>query len=484
MSSAFAQVSVGDFHLSAHRILWMLFLELVDKGQPFDEMQVISILEQRQLLEQVGGSAYLFDCQMQGEHHDTQLITTPDTMMRTHAAAVINAARLRRYQLVGTALVKDSLAPRAAHELLQLKYTELFDKLGKGYDLDGNLTPVLPCAIKRRADIIRLDQVVAKEVEWLWHPFVPLGMLCMFSGDSGVGKTYLLLAFIALLTRGKLPGGQTCEPCDVLYLTLENSPEFLLRPRFDKLGGDATRFHLLRGSITGPDSDDDAQRGRICLDDVALLAEALERTKAKLVVIDPVQSFLGTEVDAYRANETRPILDGLTRLAERYNCAIAILRHLSKTAGGKPIYRGLGSIDFTAAARSEMVLEFVPNHPRKLRAMAHLLTNIGPIGASVGFSIDVRGDFFWEDAANITVEELLASHDAEEGSALREAVDYLREALAAGPRNSKEVTAEASELGITKRTLARARRQLKVKSSKSPEVDGEWSIQLPGKEGE
>jgi hypothetical protein len=156
-----------------------------------------------------------------------------------------------------------------------------------------------------------------------------------------------------------------------------------------------------------------------------------------------------------------------------------LLRHLTKGTS-KALYRGMMSIDFTAAVRSEMILGFVPNHPQRQRAIAHLKSNIGPMGASVAFNIDISGKFYWEPGDDVSVDELLSVPDPQEGSALREAVDYLREALASGPRNSKEVISEASGLGISKRTLIRARLKLKIKSRKSPEADGSWRIQLPG----
>jgi hypothetical protein len=475
LSGAFAQISVGDFYLSAHRILFSLFLELAERGQAFDDPFIASLLEERQQLDLVGGAPYLFDCQRQ--NGDCPLITSPDSIMRSHAAAVINAARLRRYQRVSEALAKDVTRPRAEHEGLQLKYSELFDSLAKGYDLDGNLTPVMPRSLARRADIVRLDRVEAKQVEWLWEPYLPLDMLSMFSSDPGVGKTYVAMAIAAGLSKGRLPGGKLLpEALDTLYLTVENSAEYVLRQRFNLLGGDPRRFHVLRGSITGDDAD--GQRGGIVLSDIALLSEALEYTKAKLVVIDPIQSYLGADVNAFVSNETRPILDGLSRLAEKYHCAILLLRHLTKGTS-KALYRGQMSIDFTAATRSEMVLGFVPNHPRRQRAIAHLKSNIGPMGASVPFNIDAFGKFYWEEGDDVTVDELLSAPDPEEGSALREAVDYLREALAAGSRDSKEVIAEASGTGISSRTLRRARAKLNIKPFKSPEQDGSWRIRLP-----
>ena len=115
------------------------------------------------------------------------------------------------------------------------------------------------------------------------------------------------------------------------------------------------------------------------LSDVPVLDAALEATQAKLMVIDPIQSYLGAGIDLHRSNETRPVLDGLAKLAEKHRCAVLLLRHLSKQSGGKAIHRGLGSIDLTGAVRSELLAGSLPDDPTA-RALVHVKSNIGAIG--------------------------------------------------------------------------------------------------------
>jgi RecA-family ATPase len=102
----------------------------------------------------------------------------------------------------------------------------------------------------RHPELLKLSDVQARSVDWLWQPYLALGMLGMLSGDPGAGKTFISLAIAAALTVGRAPySGEPCRPADVLYLSVENSPEYVLRPRFDLLEGDSSRFHILRGSI-------------------------------------------------------------------------------------------------------------------------------------------------------------------------------------------------------------------------------------------
>lgn len=206
--------------------------------------------------------------------------------------------------------------------------------------------------------------------------------------DPGAGKTYLSLAFAAPLTVGKIPyTGKPCEPLHVLYLSTENSPEYVLRARFDALGGDATRFHVLQGVVTG---DGPKRRSEsVRLSDIPILEAAVKEKKARLMIVDPIQSYLGGEVDLHRSNETRPILDALATLAQRNRLCILILRHMAKSTTGHAIHRGLGSVDFTAATRTELHV----GRRDQERAMVHVKNNIGELGKSIGFEIGGDGAF-------------------------------------------------------------------------------------------
>jgi hypothetical protein len=149
-------------------------------------------------------------------------------------------------------------------------------------------------------------------------------------------------------------------------------------------------------------NDGEEQRGAITLHDVTLLDETIAKTHARLVIVDPIQSYFGARVDLHRSNETRPLLDGLAKLAEKHDCAILLLRHISKQSGGKAIHRGLGSIDLTGAVRSELLAGSLPDDPGS-RALVHIKSNIGPCGPSIGYEIDEEGKFRWlEDHGDLT----------------------------------------------------------------------------------
>jgi hypothetical protein len=319
--------------------------------------------------------------------------------------------------------------------------------------------------------------VEAKEVDWLWKPYLANGMLAMLSGDPGAGKTYIALAIAASITAGRVPcTGEHREPADVLYLSEENSPEHVLRPRFDSLGGDPSRFHILRGSVTG--NGKRTERGGVRLSDVQLLSDALQRTNARLVIVDPIQSYLGAEVDAHRSNETRPVMDGLSRLAEEFDCCILLVRHLSKAQTGKAIHRGLGSIDLSGAVRTELLVGCSPDEPAQ-RALVQVKSNLGQFGPSLGYVIEADGTFRWTGESQLTASTILAPElNGEEPGARADAKEFLLSVLAQGPRPAKDVMAEAGQEGISERTLKRAKKELNVRSDK-PQMNGGWEWSLP-----
>jgi hypothetical protein len=192
---------------------------------------------------------------------------------------------------------------------------------------------------------IRMADVEPEPVEWLWHPYIPLGKLTSVEGDPGVGKSWLTMALGAQVSRGaKLPGAsRIAEPGAVLLLTAEDGPGDTLRPRLDTLGADVSRIH----AITEPLA--------FTPEGTARLKAEITRLGAVLVIIDPIVAYLPDRTDMNNASAVRPVLARLARVAEETGAAILFVRHLSKGAKDKPMYRGLGSIDFTATCRSVLM---------------------------------------------------------------------------------------------------------------------------------
>ncbi|MFZ0273956.1 MAG: AAA family ATPase [Acidobacteriaceae bacterium] len=326
-----------------------------------------------------------------------------------------------------------------------------------------------------KPDLVCLADVEARAVDWLWEPLIPKGMLSMLSGDPGAGKSFIALALAADLSHGKLRDGRTVGPASTLYLSAENPIAQSIRPRFDELGGDAAHFHVLKGTLNSADGEE--QHGGITLADISTLEAAISQTDARLVIVDPIQSYLGANVDLHRSNETRPVMDGLSKMAESCGCAILLLRHLSKQSGGKAIFRGLGSIDLTGAVRSEMLVGSLPDDP-DARALVHVKSNVGPFSRALGYTIDGDGHFMWTGESRITAADLLAAPAGPADHKLAEASQWLAELLKQGSLEQKEVREQANGAGIAYATLRRAKNTLRVHSYKAT-MTGPWLWALP-----
>lgn len=194
-------------------------------------------------------------------------------------------------------------------------------------------------------ELIYMDTIRATEMKWLWYPYIPFGKITVIQGDPGEGKTTLILNVAALLTHGMFPQSQEkCEPMNVIYQTAEDGLSDTVKPRLLSAGADCSHIIVINES-----------ERNVTMSDKRLEA-AIAHTGAKLAILEPLQAYIGAEVDVHRANEIRPVMSHLGAIAEKYGCAIVLIGHMNKAMGMKSTYRGLGSIDITAAARSVLIV--------------------------------------------------------------------------------------------------------------------------------
>lgn len=216
---------------------------------------------------------------------------------------------------------------------------------------------------------------------------------------------------------------------------------------------------------------DDSEKA-LTLDDDRL-EQAIEQTGARLVVLDPIQGYIGSGVDMHRANEIRPLMHRLAKLAEKYSCAVILIGHMNKNSGDKSSYRGLGSIDFQAAARSVLVVGRIKDDPA-LRIVCPTKSSLAPEGKAVAFRLDPERGFQWVGQYDISADELLSG--SSRGHKMRAAQDFLKEILADGAVPQTEIETAAEQAGIRPKTLRNARYELGVVSSKGGR---QWVWALP-----
>ncbi len=333
-------------------------------------------------------------------------------------------------------------------------------------------------ALAGRVDLVRLNSVRAQEAAFLWKPYLPRGRITILEGDPGLGKTWLCLEIAARLSRGeRLP---RClnqfplprpPPCPVLFLNGEDGPGDTLRPRLEAAGADLTRLVLLAGYREGAGGP----RRHLHLQRLDYIEAVLRQMKPGLLVVDPVQAFLGPKLAMGSPSQVRSLLLPLADLAQGADCAVLLVRHLAKSAGERPIYRGLGSVDFAAAARSVLLVGKDPGS-REGRVVTHVKSSLAREGDSLQFSID-EGKFVWRGVSEVRAQDLLAREPtAEDRSALSDAQEFLKEFLSRGPKPLSEIKQRSKGEGISWTTLIRARQGLRVQSDRA---QGQCRWQLP-----
>ena len=326
------------------------------------------------------------------------------------------------------------------------------------------------CLAMAELDMQPLSEVQAEEIVWLWDPYIPLKKLTLVEGDPSSGKTYLLLAIAAAVTsghslptqEGKVDIPTSCQHGNVMYITAEDGVADTIRPRAEKVGADLTRLFVPRN----PQS--------FSLADPAILSNAMRRYTPRLVVLDPLQAFLGAGIDMHRANEVRPLMTTLLALAIEHTCAIVAIRHWTKTPGGRAKHRGQGNVDFTAAARSALSIGESPEDDT-LRIMAHAKASLSKSGVSIVFSIHDEG-LQWCGTSTLTADELSAAQPNKHHHQRKDAMEWLRDYLREGPQPADMVIHAADAVGIRERTLKRAKEHLHVISLKDGKV---WFWRLP-----
>jgi putative DNA primase/helicase len=318
----------------------------------------------------------------------------------------------------------------------------------------------------------RLSEVTARPVHFLWPPYLPLGKLTLLDGDPGQGKSWLTAAIATAGSHGRgLPGWPLFEPFQTIFFA-EDPAEDILRPRLDLLGAECSRI-LTYDTFEHPiDLSQPA--------DVAKVEELVVTYQARLVVIDPIQAFLGPKTDIYRPNEVRAVLAPLLRLAQRHACALLVLRHITKARSSRSIYAGQGSIDFIAAARSVLLAGSGPIDPTR-HALVHIKSNLSAAGPTLGYQFDGRS-FCWEGPSSLTANDLLASElQIDDAGAEEEARLFLRDILANSEMlPARALLAAAREAGISERTLKRAKHREGVRTTRQGFGAGSiWLWSLP-----
>ena len=308
------------------------------------------------------------------------------------------------------------------------------------------------------------SDVRAVPIEWLWYPYIPSGKITLLQGDPGDGKSTFMMNLIACFTNGGLtPSGQKISvPKRVIYQCSEDGVADTIKPRLETCGADCSRVAFIDEELTSLTLDDEKLR------------DAIIDFKASLVVIDPFQAYLGDDVEITNVRKIRKLMQRLNIWASSYNCAIVLIGHMTKKENSKDLYRGLGSIDLVASARSVLQL-YRPDEDSPTRYVKQIKSSLAPKGEDIVFSLDAKHGFQWgdikenhsgnaRDSRTDAAEIRLSSRD-------EVIAGILKEKLSCGVVSASEMLESLFEMGIGMKAAKRVKKIIGIRSVRK---QGKW----------
>lgn len=305
-------------------------------------------------------------------------------------------------------------------------------------------------------------------VDWLWYPYIPYGKITVLQGDPGDGKSTLMMQIIAAASNGEnaIAGMNFKGPEKVIYQCSEDGASDTIKPRLERAGANCSNVCFIQ--------ENDSM---LTLDDERIV-KTIASTGARLLIIDPLQAYVGDEGNLFVTTKARRLMQRLSMWATAYSCAVVLVGHLNKNEGGKSLYRSIGSIDVVASARSVLQLERC-SFDQEVRKLHQVKCSLAARGEDLYFVIDEAGNLRWVDADAGAGEYDEEVEDEYVSSKQEQVCELLMELLKNRSVLSTDAMNECISHGFSERTIKTAKKVIGIESYRK---DGQWFWRLCRKE--
>ena len=308
------------------------------------------------------------------------------------------------------------------------------------------------------------SHIKSKRVQWLWYPYIPFGKITLLEGDPGDGKTSFILYLASILSKNdsKRLDGLTKKTINIIYQSTEDDKEDSIKPKLESYGADCRNIYFINGI------------DKINLDDDEIEKSIIE-TKAKLLILDPLQAFLGDN-SIVNVTDLRPLFNRISDVAKNTECAIVFIGHMNKSSKSKDLYRSMGSIDIIAGARSVLLLRQT-DASSNFRIIEQIKNNITKKGDPIGFEFLKSG--------KINVIKAFDNSESKPKKKIDFVCQYLIEKTSDKLVRSAEIESEIKNMHISLRTLNEAKKRIGIKAVRKNNV-WYWTLlnDAPEKEDE
>jgi hypothetical protein len=337
--------------------------------------------------------------------------------------------------------------------------------------------------------------VTPRAKKWIWKGHLLRGALELLTGVPGLGKSQVHCSYFAAATiaGSKWPDGTVnSEAVNVLMVTAEDTLEQEVLPRLIAAGADRNRIYFLKAI-----KKDNAERMFLLSEDIDILEQTIRNKDISLVGVDPLTAFMG-KINSHHATDVRSQLGPLKDLTERTEAAFSAITHPAKNAGQRAIDHFIGSQAFVAACRighlcveeldedgkptGRILLANVKNNPSpKMPTLAYHIEQVTVDQDPSTGDVIVAPRVVWgSEPVQVTADQAVSAAGGGKGrepQAMNDAVNFLQQELASGPRPVEEIRKAATEAGLSWSTIRRAQDKMKIKPKK--DGLGPWTWELP-----